>query len=76
MRPVVSKLDEEPLFRIFFLRLRPFFLWDAMIYDPLGQFMILLRLIGWIRGGFSATLLEDSSDVEYVFYGLLALGAL
>lgn len=25
------------------------FLWDAMIYDPLGQFMILLRLIGWIR---------------------------
>ena len=49
MRPVVSKLDEELLFRIFFLRLRPFFLWDAMIYDPLGQFMILLRLIGWIR---------------------------
>lgn len=49
MRPVASKLDEELLFRIFFLRLRPFFLWDAMIYDPLGQFMILLRLIGWIR---------------------------
>ena len=49
MRPVVSKLDEELLFRIFFLRLRPFFLWDAMIYDPLGQFMILLRLISWIR---------------------------
>lgn len=49
MRPVVSKLDEELLFRIFFLRLRPFFLWDAMIYDPLGRFMILLRLIGWIR---------------------------
>ena len=30
----------------------------------------------WDSGGFSATLLEDSSDVEYVFYGLLALGAL
>ena len=31
----------------------------------------------WLdSGGFSATLLEDSSDVEYVFYGLLALGAL
>ncbi len=27
-------------------------------------------------GGFSATILDDSSDVEYVFYGLLALGAL
>lgn len=31
----------------------------------------------WLdSGGFSATLLEDSSDVEYVFYGLLALGTL
>lgn len=31
----------------------------------------------WLEsGGFSATLLEDVSDVEYVFYGLLALGAL
>lgn len=31
----------------------------------------------WLdSGGFSATLWEDSSDVEYVFYGLLALGAL
>ena len=31
----------------------------------------------WLdSGGFSATLLEDSGDVEYVFYGLLALGAL
>lgn len=30
----------------------------------------------WLdSGGFSATLLEDSSDVEYTFYGLLALGA-
>ncbi len=25
-------------------------------------------------GGFSATLLEEKSDVEYIFYGLLALG--
>lgn len=31
----------------------------------------------WLdSGGFSATLLEDNSDVEYVFYGLLALGTL
>lgn len=30
----------------------------------------------WLdNGGFSATLLEDKSDVEYTFYGLLALGA-
>lgn len=30
----------------------------------------------WLEsGGFSATLLEDNSDVEYTFYGLLALGA-
>lgn len=29
----------------------------------------------WLdTGGFSATLLEESSDVEYTFYGLLALG--
>ncbi len=27
-------------------------------------------------GGFAATLLEDRSDVEYTFYGLLALGAI
>lgn len=27
-------------------------------------------------GGFSATLLEDSSDIEYTFYGILALGML
>lgn len=27
-------------------------------------------------GGFSATILDDSSDVEYVFYGLLAIGAI
>ena len=26
------------------------------------------------NGGFSATLLEETSDVEYTFYGLLALG--
>ncbi len=31
----------------------------------------------WLdSGGFSATLLEDESDVEYTFYGLLALGAM
>ncbi len=31
----------------------------------------------WLdSGGFSATLMEDKSDVEYVFYGLLALGAI
>lgn len=31
----------------------------------------------WLeQGGFSATLLEDKSDVEYTFYGLLALGAI
>lgn len=31
----------------------------------------------WLdSGGFSATLLENRSDVEYTFYGLLALGAL
>jgi hypothetical protein len=31
----------------------------------------------WLNsGGFSATLLEDTSDVEYTFYGLLALGTL
>lgn len=30
----------------------------------------------WLdSGGFSATLLDDTSDVEYTFYGLLALGA-
>jgi prenyltransferase beta subunit len=30
----------------------------------------------WLdNGGFSATLSEDSSDVEYTFYGLLALGS-
>lgn len=30
----------------------------------------------WLdSGGFSATLLEDQSDVEYTFYGLLALGS-
>lgn len=29
----------------------------------------------WLdTGGFSATILEESSDVEYTFYGLLALG--
>jgi len=31
----------------------------------------------WLEsGGFSATILEDISDVEYTFYGLLALGTL
>jgi hypothetical protein len=31
----------------------------------------------WLdNGGFAATLLEDESDVEYLFYGLLALGTL
>lgn len=31
----------------------------------------------WLEnGGFSATLLEDCSDVEYTFYGLLALGTI
>ena len=31
----------------------------------------------WLdSGGFSATLLDDVSDVEYTFYGLLALGTL
>lgn len=31
----------------------------------------------WLdSGGFSASLLEDKSDVEYTFYGLLALGSL
>ncbi len=31
----------------------------------------------WLDGGgFAATLLDDRSDVEYTFYGLLALGAL
>ena len=30
----------------------------------------------WLpSGGFAATLLDDESDVEYTFYGLLALGA-
>jgi hypothetical protein len=30
----------------------------------------------WLpSGGFAATLLDDGSDVEYTFYGLLALGA-
>lgn len=30
----------------------------------------------WLEmGGFSATILEESSDVEYTFYGLLALGS-
>lgn len=30
----------------------------------------------WLdSGGFSATLLDDKSDVEYTFYGLLALGS-
>lgn len=31
----------------------------------------------WLdNGGFAATLLDNSSDVEYLFYGLLALGTL
>ena len=31
----------------------------------------------WLdNGGFAATLLDETSDVEYVFYGLLALGTL
>ncbi len=31
----------------------------------------------WLdNGGFAATLLDDASDVEYTFYGLLALGTL
>lgn len=31
----------------------------------------------WLEsGGFAATLLDDKSDVEYLFYGLLALGTL
>jgi hypothetical protein len=31
----------------------------------------------WLdSGGFSATLLDDKSDVEYTFYGLLALGTI
>lgn len=31
----------------------------------------------WLdSGGFSATLLEETSDVEYTFYGLLALGTM
>lgn len=31
----------------------------------------------WLdSGGFSATLLDDKSDVEYTFYGLLALGTM
>lgn len=31
----------------------------------------------WLEsGGFAATLLDDRSDVEYLFYGLLALGTL
>jgi len=30
----------------------------------------------WLpSGGFSATLIDETSDVEYTFYGLLALGA-
>jgi hypothetical protein len=50
--------------------------------------LFTLRLIGaefrdatqfiqahWLyNGGFAPTLLDDYSDVEYVFYGLLALG--
>ncbi|MFV0346408.1 MAG: prenyltransferase/squalene oxidase repeat-containing protein [Bacteroidales bacterium] len=31
----------------------------------------------WLdKGGFSATILDEESDVEYTFYGLLALGAM
>ena len=31
----------------------------------------------WLEsGGFAATLLDEKSDVEYLFYGLLALGTL
>jgi hypothetical protein len=31
----------------------------------------------WLdSGGFSATLIEDKSDIEYTFYGLLAVGAI
>ena len=31
----------------------------------------------WLEsGGFAPTLLDDYSDVEYVFYGLLALGSI
>ena len=31
----------------------------------------------WLpNGGFAPTLLEEESDVEYLFYGLLALGSL
>lgn len=33
--------------------------------------------VHWLdSGGFSATLLDDRSDVEYTFYGLLALGTI
>jgi hypothetical protein len=31
----------------------------------------------WLdNGGFGATILDSSSDIEYLFYGLLALGTL
>jgi len=62
----------------------------ALIPDLLSTAVALftLRLIGaefkdatqfiqahWLdNGGFAPTLLDDYSDVEYVFYGLLALG--
>lgn len=47
--------------------------YDIRPVRPVHDFIVA----HWLdSGGFSATLLEDSSDVEYVFYGLLALGAL
>ncbi len=65
---------------------------EAPIPDLLSTAVALftLRLLGeavgdampfvqahWLEsGGFAPTLLDDYSDVEYVFYGLLALGSL
>ena len=65
---------------------------EAPIPDLLSTAVALftLRLVGteprdasdfirahWLdNGGFAPTILDDYSDVEYVFYGLLALGSI
>ncbi len=47
-----------------------------LLGEAVGDAMPFVQ-VHWLEsGGFAPTLLDDYSDVEYVFYGLLALGSL
>ena len=47
-----------------------------LLGEAVGDAMPFVQ-VHWLEsGGFAPTLLDDYSDVEYVFYGLLALGSI